>query len=81
MVDGGTEEEEDKAFMPCNRNNNDIEDSDKDNDYNESKGRKRTKNDSRVKKVKDYKVLDDANMGLIAEAKGGISDRKRARMR
>ena len=40
MVDDGSEEEEDKASMPCRRKNDDIEDSDEDDESDESKWRK-----------------------------------------
>ena len=41
MVDDGAEEEEDEASMPLCRKNDDLEDSDKDDNGNESKERKR----------------------------------------
>ena len=41
MVDDGAVEEEDEASMPRHRKNDDLEDSDKDDDVNKSKGRKR----------------------------------------
>ena len=70
MVDYDAEVEEDEASMPCRRKNKYLEDSDDDNNDNKLKGRKITKNNSRVQKVKDYEVLEDKNLDLIAEAKG-----------
>ena len=48
MVDYAAEAEEDEASMPCRRKNKYLEDSDDDDNDNKLKGRKITKNNSRV---------------------------------
>ena len=58
MVDDGTEEEEDEASMPRRCKNDDLEDSDKDD----------TATNRREGNVKDYEVLGDKDLDLIAEA-------------